>query len=163
MGKCLLILAVFAFTFELSAGETNNVTPPNTNNFVPLKIGAADAINYYGREMIVTGMVARVTIRPGVTFVNLDKPFPDSPFTVVIIHGHSNYFGDANTLKGKSIEIRGKIKKYHDRPEIALDNTNQLTVLSFTNSIILTNAPAIPLPANAPSATQSTNSLPAIM
>jgi DNA/RNA endonuclease YhcR with UshA esterase domain len=163
MRTCLLILAIFAFTFELSAEETNNITLLKTNSFVPLKIGAADATNYYDREMIVTGKVARVTIRPSVTFLNLDKPFPDSPFTVVIIHGHSNYFGDANALKGKSIEIRGKIKNYHDKPEIALDSTNQLTVLSLTNSIILTNGPAIPLPTNAPSAMQSTNSFPEIM
>ena len=88
---------------------------------VPLKIGTADAANHYDQEMIVTGKVAQVTIRPTVTFLNLDKPYPDSPFSVVIFHGHSSFYGDANALKGKSIEIKGKVTNYHDKPEIALD------------------------------------------
>ena len=105
--------------------------------------------------MIVTGTVAQVTIRPKVTFLNLDRPFPNSPFTVVIFHGHSSFYGDVNALRGKNIEIRGKIKNYNDKPEIALDNTNQLTVFGST---ISTNAPAIPQSTNAPPpSTDSTN------
>ena len=83
--------------------------------------------------MIVTGKVVQVTIRPTITYLNLDDKYPDSPFTVVIFHGHSSFYGDANVLKGKSIEVNGKIKNYHDKPEIALDSTNQLTCLLYTS------------------------------
>ncbi|HEY1718909.1 MAG TPA: hypothetical protein VGH42_11550 [Verrucomicrobiae bacterium] len=141
----IFILAVFAFAFGLSAQETNRVAP--------LKISAASATNYYDKEMIVTGKVAQVTVRPTVTFLNLDKKFPHSPFTVVIIHGHSQFFGDANALKGKSIEIKGKIKNYKDKPEITLDSTNQLTVLGITNLNLFLNPPV----AAPPPAAQSTN------
>jgi hypothetical protein len=137
----------------------------------PLKIGALAATNYYDQTMIVTGKVAQVTIRPSVTFLNLDQPHPDSPFTVVIFHGKSSFYGDANVLKGKSIEIRGKIKNYHDKPEMVLDSTNQLTVLGVTNLTLflaphgksMTSVPAIAPPTNAPPSAPSTNGLPEIM
>jgi DNA/RNA endonuclease YhcR with UshA esterase domain len=148
----------------LSAGETNHPAP--------LKISTADAASHYDQEMIVTGKVAQVTIRPNVTFLNLDKPFPNSPFTVVIFHGHSSFYGDANALKGKAIEIRGKIKNYQDKPEIALDSTNQLTVFDSKGMIITStvlqstnHAPVMPQPSNAvpvPPVAQ-TNSIPEIM
>ena len=130
----------------------------------PKKIGTLEATNYYDQMMIVTGKVAQVTIRPSVTFLNLDKPFPNSPFaTVVIFHGKSIYSGDANMLKGKSIEIRGKIKNYHDKPEIVLNNTNQLTVLDFTNAVNSSVAPPCRSPAKTPPAVPSTNGIPEIM
>jgi hypothetical protein len=86
-----------------------------------------------------------------VTFLNLDKAFPDSPFSVVIFHGRSSFYADANAVKGKSIEIRGKIKNYQNKPEIVLDNMNQLTVfdsrgVNITSTILQStnSAPATP-------------------
>jgi len=154
--KTFLSVLLVASTLAIKASATD------TNALAPLKIGALDATNYYDQTMIVTGKVVQVTIRPSVTFLNLDKPFPDSPFAIVIIHGKSSYYGDANALKGKSVEIRGKIKNFKDKPEIMLDSTNQLTVLNFTNSISPPSAPATSSPAKAPPAAPSTNSFPEI-
>jgi hypothetical protein len=161
MRTSLCLLVALAFASKLSAADIDAKAP--------VKIGTAAATNYYDQTVIVTGKVAQITIRPSVTFLNLDKPHPDSPFTVVIFHGHSSFYGDANSLKGRSIEIKGKIKNYNDKPEIALDNMEQLTVIGgWTPS---TNTPAATLPANstppkastnAPPATQTTN-LPEIM
>jgi hypothetical protein len=130
MKSFLFIFAVLILAIKSPAADAVAASP--------LKIGTADATNHYGQEMVVTGKVAQVTIRPTVTFLNLHKPFPNSPFSVVIFHGHSSFFGDANALKGKTIEIKGKIKNYHDRPEIILNDTNQLTVPGLFQS---TNAP----------------------
>ena len=149
MKRDLAILVAVICAAKLFAVE-------DTNALASLKIGTADATNHYDQEMIVTGKVAQVTIRPTVTFLNLDKAFPDSPFTVVIFHGHSSFYGDADALRGKSIEIKGKIKNYHDKPEIALDSTNQLTVFDSkgvnVTSIVLqstNHAPVVPQPPNA--------------
>ena len=149
-----LTFAAVLSVFQLHAADTN--AP------VPLKIGALEATNYYDQEMIVTGKVAQVTIRPTITFINLDKRFPESPFAVVILHGHSSFYGDANALRGKSIEIEGKIKNYHDKPEIVLDSVKQLTVVGVTNLDLLLNPPSAPAPTNAPPAAPITN-FPAIM
>ena len=153
------ILAVLTFAIKAPAADTNSAGP--------LKIGTVDAASHYDQTMIVTGKVAQVTIRPTVTFLNLDKPFPNSPFTVVIFHGHSSFYGDANALKGKSIEIKGKVKNYQDKPEIALDNANQLTVFDskgadITSAILQStnHAPVMPQPPNAvpaPPAMPATN------
>jgi hypothetical protein len=148
MKTFLSILAVLGLALEAFAADTNAAAL--------LKIGTADAANHYDQEMIVTGKVAQVTIRPTVTFLNLDKPFPNSPFAVVIFHGHSSFYGDANALKGKSIEIKGKIKNYRDKPEIALDSTNQLTIfdskgVNITSTILQStnHAPVMRQPPNA--------------
>lgn len=162
MKKFLSTLAVFAFAFELSAADTNAPAP--------LKIGALEATNYYDKEMIVTGKVVQVTIRPTITYLNLDEKYPDSPFAVVIFHAHSSFYGNANALKGKSIEVKGKIKNYHDKPEMSLDSTNQLTVIGVTNLELFLkpvepapSVPPTPSSTNVPTAAPSTNSLPEIM
>jgi len=153
MRTFLSILVVLTFAIKLSAADTNAPTLSKTNTSVLLKIGTTEADKHYDQEMIVTGRVAQVTIRPKVIFLNLDRPYPDSPFTVVIFPGE--YLADVKALDGKAVEIKGKIKNYHDKPEIVLDSTNQLTVLGSTVS---TNAPAAPQPTHAPPpSTQSTN------
>src|ERR1700722_8795803 len=158
----LSILVVATFAIKLLAADTNALAP--------LKIGALEATNFYDQTMIVTGKVAQVTILKSVTFLNPAQPHPDPPFTVVIFHAHSSFYGDANALKGKSIEVKGKIKNYHDKPEIALDSTNQLTVIGVTNLELFlkpktestpANPPVIKPPTKAP-ATQCTN-IPEIM
>ncbi len=164
MRMFLFIIAILTFGIKAPAADTNSAAP--------LKIGTADADKYYDQAMIVTGKVAQVTIRPTVTFLNLDKAFPDSPFTVVIFHGHSSFYGDANALKGKPIEIKGKIKNYRDKPEIALDSTNQLTVfdskgVDITSTILQStnHAPAMTQPPNSVPASPvaKTNGIPEIM
>ncbi len=147
------MLVVLTFAIKLSATDTNATSLTKTNTTVLLKIGTGEADKHYGQEMIVTGRVAQVTIRPKVIFLNLDRPHPNSPFTVVIFPG--KYLADVKALDGKAVEIKGKIKNYDDKPEIVLDNPDQLTVLGAT---ISTNAPAARQPTNAPpTSTESTN------
>jgi DNA/RNA endonuclease YhcR with UshA esterase domain len=150
MRTFLIIFTVLTFVVKAAAAGTNAASP--------LKIGAADATNHYDQEMIVTGKVAQVTIRPTVTFLNLDKKYPDSPFSVVIFHGKSSFHGDANALKGKSIEIKGKIKNYQDKPEIALDSTNQLTV--FDSKGVNITATVLQSTNQVPVVPQTTNVVP---
>jgi DNA/RNA endonuclease YhcR with UshA esterase domain len=126
MKICFSILVVLTFAFKLSGDETNSPAPVN--------IGTSEANQHYDQEMIVTGKVAQVTFRPKTVFLNLDQPFPDSPFTLVIFSTVTNQFGDLKALEGKSVEAKGKIKKFHDKPEIVLDSTNQLTVLEATKA-----------------------------
>lgn len=157
MRICCIVLAALAIALKLSAEDTNAT--------VLLKIGTGEAASHYDQEMVVTGKVAQVTIRPTVAFLNLDKPYPDSPFTVVIFPKQRPLFGDLDALRRKTIEIRGTIKKYNDKPEIVLEQTNQLTVFGLTNWPVPLQKPATSQPApatNAPPAETATN-LPEIM
>lgn len=132
MKTCLLLVAALTLAANL-------VRADQTNTAAPAKIGTADAEKYYDQEMIVTGTIAQVTLRPTIVFLNLDQPFPNSPFAVIIHSENTNQFGDLKSLQGKSVEIKGTIKKYHDKPEIVLDSADQLKVLEVSAS---TNAPA---------------------
>lgn len=115
-----MIAAVVALAIKASADPTE----------APSKIGAADASKFYGREMIVTGTVAQVSIRPNIIFLNMDKPYPKSPFTLVIFPAATNQFGNLKALKGSSVEAEGKIVNYHNRPEIVLEKASQLKLTS---------------------------------
>lgn len=121
----LLILAVLTWALPLPAEETNSLAP--------MKIGAAEASQHYDEVMVVTGKVAQVSIRPKIVFLNLDKPYPDSPFALVILPAATNQFSDVKALKGKNVEARGKIKNFHDRPEMVLESSNQLEVVGAPN------------------------------
>lgn len=109
------VFAVLALAFPLLADLT--------------RIGTSDATNYYNKEMIVTGHVAQVSLRSSVAFLNMDRPYPNSPFTLVIFNSATNQFGNLASLKGMSVEARGKIISYHNRPEIVLEKSNQLNVI----------------------------------
>jgi len=163
MRTLLSILVVLTIAIKLPAADTNAPALSKTNASPVLKIGTGEADKYYDQVMIVTGKVAQVTIRPKIIFLNLDQPFPNSPFTVVMFPG--KYLAGVKALEGKTIEIKGKIKNFHDKPEIVLDNTNQLTVPGSDMPIAfqaVTNAPVRLPSTNAPPSIQATN-LPEIM
>ena len=131
MKKTFILMSLFVPLMGWAADTTNSP--------VPAKIGAKAASQNYDQLLTVTGTVAQVSIRPAIVFINLDQPYPDSPFAAIIHPDATNQFGDLKALKGKTVEITGKIKNYHDRPEISLDHSNQLVVVTGS---LTTNAPA---------------------
>jgi len=130
MKICVSVLFVLTFALKLLADPTNSITLA--------KIGTQEATNFYGKEMIVTGTVAQVSVRPGIVFLNMDKPYPASPFTLVIFPAATNQFGNIKSLKGASVEASGKVTNFHGRPEMVLEKSNELTVTSSAP----TNAPS---------------------
>jgi hypothetical protein len=120
----------------------------DTNGTWPAKIAATNADKHYGENGIVTGRVAQVTYRPKAVFINLDQPYPDSPFTGVIFSRFTNQFGDLSSLTNKSVEFSGIITNYQNKPEIILTNASQLTIGNQTPGL-----PAMPAEANAATTT----------
>lgn len=125
----------------LIAGSTRLALAADTNNAAPLKIDTTAAAQHYGQSMTVTGTVAQVTLRPKLVFINLDRPYPDSPFVAVIFSSATNEFADLKSLKGRPVEITGTVKAYHDKPEIVVDKPGQLVVNG--QPYASTNAPAV--------------------
>jgi hypothetical protein len=125
------ILVLITLAVRAMADDTNSVSTSATN--APPVIGALEATNFYDQDVVITGRVAQVSIRPNITFINLDKRYPDSPFAVVILGDRSKFMGDADVLRGHSIEVTGKVAKFHNRPEMLLNSNDQLTVDGVTN------------------------------
>lgn len=121
-----LVVVLSLLAFSTKAQDTKSSVPKKE---APNKISAMDAEKYVGASTIVTGKVAQVTIREKLVYLNLDKPFPDSPFTGIIFAKATNQFGDLKQLKGKEVEIKGKITEYRDKAQIVLESTNQLKVV----------------------------------
>jgi hypothetical protein len=96
----------------------------------PKKITAIEATNYYEQDVVVKAKVVQVSTRPSVNFLNLDAAFPDSPLTAVIFDSNVGDFGDLKKFEGKDVEIAGTVTKYRGKPEIVLESSNQLKVLS---------------------------------
>ncbi|MCU1233179.1 MAG: hypothetical protein JWP63_1146 [Candidatus Solibacter sp.] len=64
-----------------------------------------------------------------ITFLNFDKPYPDSPFTAVIQGEHRAKFGEPEKMYlDKAICVTGKIEDYNKKPQIALTDPSQVKV-----------------------------------
>jgi DNA/RNA endonuclease YhcR with UshA esterase domain len=121
----LSVAAVIAF-----AQETKSEKPAMTGKSVALKkIGALEATNFLNKTMIVTGKVARVSIRPKIVYIDIDEAFPNSPFNGIVFPSATNEFPKLKELKGKDVELTGKIAEYQGKPQIILTKSNQLHVV----------------------------------
>jgi DNA/RNA endonuclease YhcR with UshA esterase domain len=116
-------LCLTAAAIQSRADETNST---------PLTIGAAQAADHIGKQVTVTGVVAQVSFRPSLVFLNFDKPYPNSPFTAIIRNKSTNEFENLAALKGKPIAVKGKVIDYNGKPEIELTGKAQLKTLGET-------------------------------
>lgn len=96
-------------------------------------ITASEARNHVGEMATVCGKVAgahyaaRTRSRP--TFINLDKPYPNQIFTVLIWGSDRAKFGRPETeYRGKNICVTGRVKEYRGVPEIVVSNPVQIRV-----------------------------------
>lgn len=62
------------------------------------------------------------------TFLNLDRPYPNQVFTVLIWGNDRVKFGEPEVkFLGKTVCATGKIRDYRGKPEIIATDTKQLT------------------------------------
>ena len=83
-------------------------------------------------EAIQAGLVASakfaVNSRSQPTFLDLDKPYPNAPFTAVIFGDDRPKFGTPETsLRGKRVCVTGQIRDYRGKPEIRILSKSQIT------------------------------------
>ncbi len=118
--KIFLSAAVFSgVCFVLLAGEV---------------ITTSQAIQYVGTNQTVSGRVVSVRYAAGSkgkpTFLNLDKPYPEQIFTVVIWGSDRSKFPEPpeKLYQGKKIRVTGLIKVYRGIPEITISSPEQIEV-----------------------------------
>ena len=124
------LFAVLTAAFCLTA--TVIQSRADETNAIPLTIGTAQAAANIGKQVTVTGVVAQVSFRPSLVFLNFDKPFPSNLFTVIIRNKSTNEFESLSALKGKSVSVEGKVIDYNGKAEMELTRKTQLKVLGAT-------------------------------
>jgi len=95
------------------------------------KLSATEAKDHIGETATVCGSVASTryaaSTRGQPTFLNLDKPYPNQIFTVVIWGSNRSKFGAPESeYKGKRICVTGKITEYRNVPQIIAERPQQI-------------------------------------
>ena len=100
-------------------------------------ITPTEAVNYIGQERTVCGVVASTKYasfsKGQPTFLNLDKPYPNHIFTVVIWGKDREKFDKPpeTYYKGKKICVHGLISSYGDIPQIVVSDPLQITLMKW--------------------------------
>lgn len=94
-------------------------------------ISAAEAKVHIGDRSTVCGQVASTHFaersKGEPTFINLDKPYPNQIFTILIWGSDRAKFGDPErTYSGKHVCVTGKIESYRGVPEIIAYEPSQI-------------------------------------
>jgi DNA/RNA endonuclease YhcR with UshA esterase domain len=126
MKKVVLLLSLGLL---LSSGAQENKSESAAKTNAPIQISAATAKEHIGAQAVVKGKIAEVNVGERIVRLNFDQPYPKNPFTAVIFPANTNKFPEVEKLKGKTVEISGKIAQYRERPQIVLTSTNQVKVL----------------------------------
>jgi len=94
-------------------------------------IGACQAGNYYGKEMIVEGkIVGAYRSKTNTIFWNFEKSYPNQCFTGVIFSSNLYKFVQKpeDYYLNKTVRIMGEIKEYKGKPEIILETPTQIEI-----------------------------------
>src|SRR5262249_34165807 len=113
------ILFAIAFTYQVTASDKT--------------LPATEAKNHIGENATVCGIVASTHYagesRRSPTFVNLDKAYPNQPFTILIWGEDLAKFNPKpTTWDGKRVCATGTISSYQNRPEVVAKSPGQITV-----------------------------------
>ena len=96
-------------------------------------LSAAEAKNHIGEKATVCGEVASAhyaeRTKGSPTFINLDKPYPNQIFTILIWGRDRPKFGTSDQeYRGKHICATGMIKDFRGSPEIIAYELSQIAV-----------------------------------
>jgi micrococcal nuclease len=95
------------------------------------RLSPAEAKDHVGETATICGNVVSTRYATSTkgqpTFLNLDKPYPNQIFTIVIWGSNRSKFGTPETdFKGKRICVTGKITAYAGLPEAVVDDPHQI-------------------------------------
>lgn len=92
-----------------------------------------EALKHEGEIVTICAKVAGTYVTKGeskVIYLNLEKPYPNNPLTIVIFEKNADNF-DYNPLeflKNKNICVSGKITVYKDKPQIIAIKQEQIKI-----------------------------------
>jgi hypothetical protein len=120
--KCVTRAFALVFLFALCTGSSG----------AQAFISASEAKNHAGKNATVCGEVASThyaaTSRDTPTFINLDKPYPDPVFTIVIWGSDRPKFGHPeDEYRGRQVCVTGTIRMYRGVPEVVAHEPGQIS------------------------------------
>jgi RecJ-like exonuclease len=93
----------------------------------PRKVQPAQAGGHKGEVVTVVGQVVQITHSPqGHVYLNFGAPYPKQQFAAIIFQNEVKLFPKVDALKGKTIEVTGKVKDYKGQAQIQLYSPTQL-------------------------------------
>jgi DNA/RNA endonuclease YhcR with UshA esterase domain len=102
----------------------------------PKSIGPAEAAKKLGEQVTVRMEVKSAALRSSVCFLNSEEDFKDAKnFTVFLDKEALTKFKEAKIddpaahYKGKTIQVKGKVNLFRDRPEIAVSGPDQIEIV----------------------------------
>ena len=100
--------------------------------FAQRSLTAVEAKEHIGETATVCGTVVStryaLSTKGRPTFLNLDKPYPNQVFTIVIWGSVRDKFGKPELqYSEKRICVTGRIAEYRGRPEIVADDPKQIS------------------------------------
>ena len=125
MKKLAILIPLLGSLCSVAAAEEAKTNPP------PI-IQASEAKDHIGTNAVVAGKIVEVNKAAKIVHLNFEKAFPKQPFEAVVFARSTNLFQDLDQLKGKNVEVSGKITSYQGRAQIVLESTNQLKVVEKT-------------------------------
>ena len=139
--KLLLIMALLVGCVSISYA-IENVTPMpplSVPGQIPISstqqtVTPEDAAKFIGLQKTVCGTFASAHFATKTkgqpTFINLDKPYPNQVFTVLIWWSDRGKFEKPPEVlySGKEICVTGMIQSYQGRPEIIVQEPRQIQV-----------------------------------
>jgi len=116
----LLPIVLLAFGLHISAQATKTISP-------------AEAKDQVGKRVIVCGTVVgsryASSSRGSPTFLNLDKPYPNQIFTIVIWGSDRLKFGSPEEIyRNKQVCVSGVVQSFRGVPEIVAHNPEQIAI-----------------------------------
>lgn len=88
--------------------------------------------DYMNKVVVVTGKVVSYKIAPEgktINFINLDKKYPNCPFTIIITNEYLKTLGlKLEDLKDKNVFVKGKIILYDKDPKQTPQIFNPITI-----------------------------------
>jgi len=118
---CLIVLILIKLLFLSNLFAQGFITP-------------SEADKYIGQTKTVCGKVASATYaarsKGSPTFLNLDKPYPNHIFTVVIWGSERNKFKSPPEIlfKNERICVTGQIETYRGKPQIIVHDPSQIVI-----------------------------------
>jgi DNA/RNA endonuclease YhcR with UshA esterase domain len=102
----------------------------------PKPLGPAEATKKVNEEVTLQMEVKSANLRQGVCFLNSEADFKDAKnFTVFIDKDALAKFKEAKIedpaahFKGKTVQVKGKVTLYRDRPEIKLTGPDAIQIV----------------------------------